>query len=75
MRQSRFHRDVDEKIVRDKRRWLIKIDGKWYVEHQGVPVVYRTHQEAKKDAAEFNSLRAKVDNPYKVEEYSSSKKP
>tara|TARA_R100000655_G_scaffold6983_2_gene19371 strand:+ start:1226 stop:1450 length:225 start_codon:yes stop_codon:yes gene_type:complete len=73
MRQSKYHRDIDQKMS-DKRRWLIKIEGKWYVEHQGVPVVYRTYREAEKEATEFNSLRARGDNPYKVEEYTPSKK-
>ena len=54
-------------MIKNK-RWVIKVN-KWFVEHQGVPVVYDTKGEAVKDANDFNSLRSKNDNPYSVEEY------
>ena len=51
------------------KKWGIKVNKKWWVEHDGKPSIYYLKREAEEDAADFNSMRKKGDNPYTVEEY------
>jgi hypothetical protein len=52
-----------------KKKWGIKVDNKWWIEHRGKPSIYYLKREAEEDASNFNSMRPKGDNPYKVQEY------
>ena len=51
------------------KKWGIRINKKWWVEHDNKPSIYYLKREAEEDAADFNSMRKKGDNPYTVEEY------
>ena len=55
--------------MRGVKKWGIKVNNKWWVESNGKPVIYWTKESAKQDAADFNSMRPKGDNPYEVKEY------
>ncbi len=50
------------------KKWGIRINGQW-VEHENKASIYYLKREAQQDADDFNSLRPKGDNPYKVKEY------
>ena len=51
------------------KKWGIKVNNKWWIEHDSKPSIYYLKREADQDAADFNSMRKKGDSPYTVEEY------
>jgi len=55
--------------MRRVKKWGIKVNNKWWVEDGKGPSTYYLKREADKDAADFNSMRKKGDDPYTVEEY------
>ena len=52
------------------KKWGIMVDGKWWVmDKKDKPMKYDTNRKAEADASDFNSMRPKGDDPYKVQEY------
>jgi len=56
--------------MRHVKKWGIKIDGSWITTAgEAKDMIYYMKREAQQDADDFNSMRKKGDNPYKVQEY------
>jgi len=56
--------------MRGVKKWGIKIDGSWITTAgEAKDMIYYMKREAQQDADDFNSMRKKGDNPYKVQEY------
>ena len=53
--------------MQKQKQWGIRINGQW-VEHDNAPSVYYLKREAEEDASDFNLMRKKGDDPYKVKE-------
>ena len=51
------------------KKWGIKIDKWWVTDNKGKTATYDKRSDAAKDAADFNSMRKKGDDPYTVKEY------
>jgi hypothetical protein len=54
--------------MKDK-QWGIRIGKWWVMDKKDKPMKYKTRREAEAEAADFNSMRKKGDNPYEVKEY------
>ena len=50
------------------KKWGIKIDKWWVTDNKGKTATYDKRSDAAKDAADFNSMRKKGDDPYTVKE-------
>ena len=55
--------------MRGVKKWGIRIEEWWVADAKGKDATYTKRSDAVKEAASFNSMRPKGDDPYVVKEY------
>ena len=54
----------------DAKKWGIKINGSWVTSaSEAEDMIYYMKREAQREADDWNSMRKKGEDPYKVQEY------